>query len=99
MTLNLPVCLAVTACLLSGWFPVFLPGPLSAQQPADSPEPPQVVDTRTGQPVNMEQLVSELAQCDVVFLGEQHNNDAGHRFHSSEHKDVSLRPRLVVEME
>lgn len=41
---------------------------------------PMIMNSKTGTEVKLEQLVNELAQCDVAFLGEQHDNDAGHEF-------------------
>ena len=42
--------------------------------------PPRLEDCRSGEDVSVEQFVSDLARCDVVFLGEQHDNDSGHEF-------------------
>lgn len=41
---------------------------------------PLLEDCRTGEDITVEQLVSHLTRCDVVFLGEQHDNDSGHQF-------------------
>ncbi len=69
--------LKILACfvLIAGSFADAAPAP----QSADPESQPRVVATQSGQTISMEQLVTELAQLDVVFLGEQHDNDAGHQ--------------------
>lgn len=39
----------------------------------------RVYETDGGQEIELEHMVRELATADVVFLGEEHDNDAGHR--------------------
>jgi uncharacterized iron-regulated protein len=39
----------------------------------------RIYETRSGAEIELEQMVAELASADVVFLGEEHDNDAGHR--------------------
>ena len=41
---------------------------------------PQIIDNQTGKAISMQELVPQLAWCDVIFLGEKHDNDAGHQF-------------------
>ena len=36
--------------------------------------------TRTGQDIQIEQLLDAVENCDVIVLGEQHDNDSGHHF-------------------
>jgi len=38
-----------------------------------------VYETRTGAKIELARLVDELSTVDVLFLGEEHDNDAGHR--------------------
>lgn len=47
--------------------------PALAQEPA-----PAVVLNRTGESVEFQQMISQLQLADVIFLGEKHDNDAGH---------------------
>jgi uncharacterized iron-regulated protein len=51
----------------------------TTEEPAGAPTP-FLMDSRTGDVVEMEGLVDQLASQDVIFLGEQHDNDAGHAF-------------------
>jgi uncharacterized iron-regulated protein len=63
--------------------PVFTAIALSATVlPArqDTVPAPYISKTQSGATIEMPQLVSELADCDVIFLGEQHDNDSGHAF-------------------
>ena len=39
----------------------------------------RVYETAAGTEIELDQLVAEVADADVVFLGEEHDNDAGHR--------------------
>jgi uncharacterized iron-regulated protein len=39
----------------------------------------RVYETAGGQEIELERMVRELSDVDVVFLGEEHDNDAGHR--------------------
>ncbi len=41
---------------------------------------PRLEDCRKRVDIDAKQLVADLAQCDVLFLGEQHDNDSGHQF-------------------
>ncbi len=45
-------------------------------------EPPssQILCSKTGEQVDIKQLAAELSHNEVIFLGEQHDNDAGHEF-------------------
>ncbi|MEO6709009.1 MAG: hypothetical protein ABI054_07975, partial [Planctomycetota bacterium] len=36
------------------------------------------VDTTSGKPVDLDEMARNLALCDVVFLGEEHDQDIGH---------------------
>lgn len=51
----------------------------------ESPETADPPDTRiqcnrTDKQIDMEQLLDAIEKSDVIFLGEQHDNDSGHRF-------------------
>lgn len=46
---------------------------LSAQEPGAT-----IVENRTAQPVNLAELIDALKRSDVIFLGEKHDNHAGH---------------------
>jgi uncharacterized iron-regulated protein len=35
---------------------------------------------RTGETIDLAKLTGAIENCDVIFLGEQHDNDSGHRF-------------------
>lgn len=60
----------------------------------------RIVDLRTGDDATVEAVVAELAECDVVFLGELHDNPAGHELH---HDLVARlhaqRPDLAISLE
>ena len=58
--------------------------PVAGQEAAESGQEStgpayQVVEASTRQAVALEQLAKDLASCDVVFLGEEHDNDVGHQ--------------------
>lgn len=41
---------------------------------------PILTTCRSTDPIEMEVMIDDLESCDVIFLGEQHDNDSGHRF-------------------
>jgi uncharacterized iron-regulated protein len=56
---------------------------LLGQEPAAAPTDSQAVyitDNRTDGRLELAQLVERLKTADVIFLGEKHDNDAGHQF-------------------
>lgn len=57
---------------------------------------PRLEDCRSGEEVTVQQLVSDLARCDVVFLGEQHDNDSGHQFQLNVIKELVNQGRSVA---
>lgn len=59
--------------VLSGW------DSIQAQESTAPPEP-YLVENRSGRKVELSEVVSKLSACEVIFLGENHENDAGHRF-------------------
>lgn len=59
-----------------------------------------IYDTRSGESIELDALCEELAQYDVVFLGEEHDNDAGHRLQLwTLTRLAELRGELVLSME
>jgi uncharacterized iron-regulated protein len=59
-----------------------------------------VYDTASGQPQELDELCDDLARFDVVFLGEEHDNDAGHELQLwTLARLAELRPNLVLTME
>jgi uncharacterized iron-regulated protein len=53
-----------------------------------------------GEPIDFEAMVADLAAQDVVFLGEEHDNDVGHLQHLQLLKMLhASRPELVLSME
>jgi uncharacterized iron-regulated protein len=68
-------------------------------QPGE-PETFRIYDQRTGETVCIEALADELSQRDVVFLGEEHGNSAGHRLQLQIIEELHKhRPDLVVSLE
>ena len=60
----------------------------------------RVYETAGGSEIELETMVAELAQADVVFLGEEHDNDAGHRLQLWTVKMLAdQRPNLILSME
>ena len=61
-----------------------VPSPCSmGQEPAAEPAAAPTVyltDNRTDERLELAQLVDRLKSADVIFLGEKHDNDAGHQF-------------------
>ena len=51
----------------------------SDETPAE-PVVPHITSTQSNLPLEIGQLIDELTHCDVIFLGEQHDNDSGHLF-------------------
>ncbi len=53
-----------------------------AQEPTTESQPAaaQITDNKTGKVVSVAELVDAIATCEVIFLGEQHDNDSGHKF-------------------
>lgn len=68
--------LATCFCVLSFVTPL-----MAQDDPAagDSAPMSRIEDCRKQVDIDAKQLVSNLEQCDVLFLGEQHNNDSGHK--------------------
>lgn len=57
-------------------------------------------DTTTGEEIELEELVRRLAEADVVFLGEEHDNDTGHRLQLWTTQELyRARPNLVLSLE
>ena len=57
-------------------------------------------DTSTGEPIELDTLCDDLARYDVVFLGEEHDNDAGHRLQlRTLTRLAELRGGVVLSME
>jgi uncharacterized iron-regulated protein len=53
-----------------------------------------------GRPASFEAMVDDLATADVVFLGEEHDNDVGHRLQLETVRALHARhPDLVISME
>jgi uncharacterized iron-regulated protein len=85
--------LAVSFCLL------LIVTALPAQDDATTGVPestPRIEDCRTGVDVDLKQLVSKLDQCDVLFLGEQHDNDSGHEFQLNVIRELVDRGRAIA---
>jgi uncharacterized iron-regulated protein len=53
-----------------------------AQEPTIEAPPTasQITDNKTGKIVSVAELVDSVSSCEVIFLGEQHDNDSGHAF-------------------
>jgi uncharacterized iron-regulated protein len=51
-----------------------------SDDPPTEPAVPCITSTQSNLPIEMEQLLDELTHVDVIFLGEQHDNDSGHFF-------------------
>jgi uncharacterized iron-regulated protein len=89
--------LALGACAGSG---VSAPSPSPSTAPSSELREGQIIETATGQPVSLEQLMSRLRQQEVLYLGEEHHN----RFHIERALSLLLRlsgegRRPVVAME
>jgi uncharacterized iron-regulated protein len=54
--------------------------PVLAQQVPTYYLPYQIYNTKTQQWISMENLLASLTQNEVVFIGEQHNDNYGHKF-------------------
>lgn len=59
--------------------------PAQCQQATDGehetkPAQPLIQNSRTGETIDVGRLCESFSQSDVVFLGEQHDNDSGHEF-------------------
>jgi len=60
----------------------------------------RIYDTRTGEEVALTAMADDLASRDVVFLGEEHDNDAGHQLQLSTVRALYARhPRLAISLE
>lgn len=58
------------------------------------------VETKTGAIVGLDQMARELSRCDVVFLGEEHDNDVGHELQLElTRRLVDLRPNASLSFE
>lgn len=59
-----------------------------------------ILSTATGQPIGVEALADELCRRDVVFLGEEHDNDEGHRMQAEIVEALRRRrPDVVISLE
>lgn len=55
---------------------------------------------RAGQAVAFEAMLDDLAEADVVFLGEEHDNDVGHRLQLEALRGLAARrPEVIVTLE
>jgi uncharacterized iron-regulated protein len=71
------------------------------QEESAEPLPtPWIMNSSTLQKVEHEALLDELARQDVIFLGEMHDNDAGHEFQTAVIQGLAKRGlSLVISME
>ena len=59
-----------------------------------------ILSARTGQQLDLDELARDLSTKDVVFLGEEHDNNVGHQLQLEIVKRLhGLRPDLVLSME
>ena len=61
----------------------------------------KIYDTRSKQPVTIEQLVESMADADVLFFGEEHNDSAGHYLENKIYRALHARygSQVVLSME
>ena len=60
----------------------------------------QVYETRNGQPVAFATMISEIQDADVIFLGEEHDNDVGHRLQLRTIEALfESRPAMILTLE
>ncbi len=60
----------------------------------------RIYETASGEEIEFEQMISDLSAVDVVFLGEEHGNDAGHRLQLWTIRQLHQnRPELVISLE
>lgn len=60
----------------------------------------RLYDARAGEEVELDAIVADLARRDVVFLGEEHDNDVGHDLQLWTIRQLHrLRPDLVISLE
>lgn len=86
---------------------LFLPISLQAQQPTKPTTtieqyyiPNRVYDTQAKQWIDLETLLAHVTKGEVVFIGEQHNDDDGHKLELAIVQGVARRrPNSVVAME
>jgi uncharacterized iron-regulated protein len=77
-----------------------LADPPKATPPASKPPAYRIVHSRTGKELTLTQLADELAGRDVVYLGELHDNAAGHQAYAELAKLLAdRRPDFVLSME
>jgi uncharacterized iron-regulated protein len=81
---------------------LFLPISLKAQQPTIQEYyiPHRVYDTQAKQWIDLETLLANITKGEVVFIGEQHNDDDGHKLELAIVQGVARRrPNSIVAME
>lgn len=75
--------LAISSFLFFGLLVASTSNPVVAQD-SDGGEPKpsnvRIENSRTGADLQLNELVDSLSQSDVIFLGEKHDNDSGHKF-------------------
>src|SRR4051812_46681251 len=72
----------------------------SATRPAVDSPPYRFVQARTAKDVSLDQLADDLAARDVVFFGELHDNEAGHRVYAELARRLAdRRPDLLISLE
>ena len=49
----------------------------------NAPKAVRIENSRSGDSLTMSELVEDAGRADVIFLGEQHDNDSGHEFQLS----------------
>ncbi|MFT7669939.1 MAG: putative iron-regulated protein [Planctomycetota bacterium] len=60
----------------------------------------RVYETAGGSEIELEEMIDDLATSDVIFLGEEHDNDAGHQLQFWTVKMLAAkRPNLVISLE
>ena len=84
----------VTAAILIFLVPLLVEGQETATGGASPVS--QSMDTSTGQVIEFSNLIEQLGKNDVVFLGEQHDNDSGHQFQLQVIQDLHKKGLDVV---
>jgi uncharacterized iron-regulated protein len=94
-TLSWPLRAALLACLAA----CQVLGPANYDRPGGH-SGWLAVETRTGKAVGLDEMAEELARCDVVFLGEEHDNDVGHELQLElTRRLLELRPNASLSFE
>jgi uncharacterized iron-regulated protein len=88
---------ALLVCVLLAGAAAWPPAPLAGQPSGYVPH--RVYDTRSGTFADLEAVAAEASRADVVYFGEQHGHEPGHRLQHALLESMTRRSGVILSLE